>query len=97
MVVAVLEHHLIDLDIWTNVKEYLARQILYCPEVRRDISGCCSGISFLVETQASVVELIFHIGRMSFYQLALYRELEPSKLHGDAGMLCQDFGQDFFQ
>lgn len=49
------------------------------------------------KTQASVVKLIFQISRMSFDRLALYRELEPSKLHGDAGMLCQDFGQDFFQ
>lgn len=59
MITAVLEHHLIDLDIWTSVKEYLAKLILYCQEVKRDISGCCSDISFLGEIQASVLSSFF--------------------------------------
>lgn len=49
-ITAVLEHHLIDLDICDNVKQCLAESILYCPRVEGDAFGLRTDFSFVKET-----------------------------------------------
>lgn len=75
MVTAALEHHLIDLDIWTNVKEYLAKLTFL---------AVVQAFNLLEKYKHLLSSSFFRLVEADYH----FTESEWSKLCADGGVLC---------